>query len=114
MVAEIPQMRISGRIFLNRLMARFRIRFPAPNFANNAFLEGAKKIHNPLRHFTLIRVDGHFVKEVLNQRVLKTKTADTTIRNYLANTHNTALFQIRLLQKDNQTIIVATMVGYFS
>lgn len=57
-------------------------------------------------------LDGQFIQKNPHPRVKKTKIADSIIRNYLAkNLGGHTLHQVQLLEKDNTTLVVATING---
>jgi len=59
-------------------------------------------------------LDGRFIQKDPHPRVLKTKIADSAIRNYLVNEPGAALYKVRLLQTGNKTIVTATISGLFN
>jgi hypothetical protein len=76
----------------------------------------SKIAHNVAALGTLSQVkatdlDGNFIKTDPHPRVLKTKAADTIIRNYLSDKPNAALISVRLMQRDKYSIIFATIGG---
>jgi hypothetical protein len=57
-------------------------------------------------------LDGQFVQKNPHPRVIKTKIADTVIRNYLEKgLSGHTLHQVQLLEKDNLSVVVATING---
>jgi len=76
----------------------------------------SKMAHNVAALDTLSQVtetdlNGHFIEKKPHPRVLKTKTADSTIRDYMADIPIAALLRVRLMQRDNYSIVVATIGG---
>ena len=63
---------------------------------------------------TKMNLDGLFVQKVPHPRVLKTKMADSIIRNFLVNDPAATLYLVRLLDDGNKTIVVATISGLFN
>jgi len=62
---------------------------------------------------TKMNLDGLFVQKEPHPRVLKTKMADSIIRNFLVNEPAATLYLVRLLDDGNKTIVVATLSGLF-
>jgi hypothetical protein len=57
-------------------------------------------------------LDGDFIRKEPHPRVIKTKTADSIIRNYLEKElSGHTLHQVQLLEKDNLNVVVATING---
>lgn len=57
-------------------------------------------------------LDGNFISADIHPRVLKTKMADTLIRNYLKKSPGLSLIQVRFLNKDDLTILLATISSF--
>ncbi|MEE4261176.1 MAG: DUF389 domain-containing protein, partial [Desulfobacteraceae bacterium] len=58
-----------------------------------------------------IDLDGDFIQTDPHPRVLKTKKADSAIRNYLSDKPTAELIYVRLIQRKDYSIILATMGG---
>ena len=67
-----------------------------------------------LSQVTKTDLNGNFLQTDTHPRVLKTKTADSTIRNYLADKPTAVLLRAQLMQRDNYNILVATIGGIIS
>ncbi len=63
---------------------------------------------------TEINLDGRFIQKNPHPRVLKTKIADSTIRNYMVNEPSATLHLVRLFQKEDRSFVVATISGLSS
>ncbi|MCP4691266.1 MAG: TIGR00341 family protein [Desulfobacterales bacterium] len=63
---------------------------------------------------TRINLNGNFIDKEPNPRVLKTKIADSTIRNFLVNQPTATLLRTRVFELKGKTFVVATVSGVFS
>jgi len=61
-----------------------------------------------------MNLDGEFIQENPHPRVLKTKLADTVVRNYLIDMVGGYLQFVQLLQHDDQLVVVASIDGLFT
>jgi len=76
----------------------------------------SKMAHNvgaldTLSQVTEINLDGHFIQKEPHPRVLKTKIADSTIRNFMAGKPTSILLRVRIMQRENYSILLATIGG---
>lgn len=76
----------------------------------------SKMAHNvaaldTLSQVTETNLDGHFIQKEPHPRVVKTKTADSIIRDYMEDIPIASLLRVRLIQRDNYSILVATIGG---
>ncbi len=76
--------------------------------SNVARTVGALDAYNQVSQ---INLDGKFINKDLHPRVLKSKQADTIIRNYIAKKPGLTLLNTQLLQKDDKKIIFAALTG---
>ncbi|WP_136809199.1 DUF389 domain-containing protein [Desulfosediminicola flagellatus] len=60
---------------------------------------------------TDLDLDGNFIKKTPQENVLKTKIADSVIRSFLAEMPGSVLKLVRLIKRDNQLLVVATIHG---
>jgi uncharacterized hydrophobic protein (TIGR00271 family) len=68
---------------------------------------------NTYSQVTEMNLDGRFIKQEPHPRVLKTKIADSTIRSFLENEIGAELQLVRLLQMDDEIVVIAEINGYF-
>jgi hypothetical protein len=76
----------------------------------------SKMAHNvaaldTLNQVSKVNLDGDFIQARPHPRVIKTKIADSTIRNYLEDNPIAELHYVRLLERSNYRILVATITG---
>ena len=76
----------------------------------------SKMAHNvsalgTLSQVSKIDLNGHFIQTDIHPRVVKTKLADSTIRNYLADKPTARLIYVRLMQRENYNIVLAAIGG---
>jgi uncharacterized hydrophobic protein (TIGR00271 family) len=64
-----------------------------------------------LSQVSKINLDGHFIQAKPHPRVIKTKIADSTIRNYLADKPINTLLYVRLMKRGDYIIVVAAIGG---
>ncbi len=76
--------------------------------SNTARTVGALDAYNQV---SSINLDGNFISTDVHPRVLKSKQADTIIRNYFAERPGMTLLQTKLLKKDNREFLFATLTG---
>lgn len=63
---------------------------------------------------TETNLDGNFIQKEPHPRVIKTKIADSIIRNYIADKYIATLLRVRFIQRSNSNIVVATIGGVIS
>jgi uncharacterized hydrophobic protein (TIGR00271 family) len=66
---------------------------------------------NTLSQVSKINLDGDFIQAQPHPRAIKTKIADSTIRNYLADKPVATLLYVRLMMRDDYSIVVASIGG---
>jgi uncharacterized hydrophobic protein (TIGR00271 family) len=76
----------------------------------------SKMAHNVAALDTLNQVsktnlDGHFIQAQPHPRVIKTKIADSAIRNYLEDKPIITLLHVRLMERKDNSIVVASIGG---
>jgi uncharacterized hydrophobic protein (TIGR00271 family) len=76
----------------------------------------SKMAHNVAALDTLNQVsktnlDGHFIQAKPHPRVIKTKIADSAIRNYLEDNPIVTLLRVQLLKRNEISIVVASIGG---
>lgn len=76
--------------------------------SNVARTVGALDAYNEVNAMNL---DREFINKDLHPRVVKSKKADTIIRNYIAGRPGITLLQTGLLTKDDKDILLATISG---
>jgi uncharacterized hydrophobic protein (TIGR00271 family) len=64
-----------------------------------------------LNQVSEINLDGHFIEKKPHPRVLKTKLADSTIRNFMVGKPTSILLDVRIMQRENYSILLATVGG---
>ena len=64
-----------------------------------------------LNQVNAMNLDGDFINKELHPRVVKSKQADTIIRNFIAQRPGITLLQTQLLEKDEQELLLATVTG---
>lgn len=64
-----------------------------------------------LNQVNAMNLDGDFINKDLHPRVVKSKQADTIIRNFIAQRPGITLLQTQLLEKDDKEFLLATITG---
>ncbi len=64
-----------------------------------------------LNQVNAMNLDGNFINKDVHPRVIKSKQADTIIRNFIAERPGITLLQTQLLEKDKRDILLATITG---
>jgi uncharacterized hydrophobic protein (TIGR00271 family) len=64
-----------------------------------------------LNQVNAMNLDGDFINKDVHPRVIKSKQADTIIRNFIAERPGITLLQTQLLEKDKRDILLATITG---
>ena len=64
-----------------------------------------------LNQINAMNLDGDFINTDLHPRVVKSKQADTIIRNFIAQRPGITLLQTQLLEKGDREILLATVTG---
>lgn len=64
-----------------------------------------------LNQVNRLNLDGEFINQDIHPRVVKSKQADTIIRNFIAERPGITLLQTQLLEKDDKDILLATVTG---
>jgi uncharacterized hydrophobic protein (TIGR00271 family) len=66
---------------------------------------------NTLNQVSKTNLDGHFIQTKPHPRVIKTKIADSAIRNYLEDKPIFSLLHVRLMERNDYSIFVASIGG---
>ena len=64
-----------------------------------------------LNQVNRLNLNGEFINQDLHPRVVKSKQADTIIRNFIAERPGITLLQTQMLEKDGKDILLATITG---
>ena len=64
-----------------------------------------------LNQVNRLNLDGEFINQDIHPRVVKSKQADTIIRNFIAERPGITLLQTQMLEKDDKDILLATVTG---
>ena len=66
---------------------------------------------NTLNQISKTNLDGHFIQAQPHPQVIKTKIGDSTIRNFLEDKPIVRLIHVRLMERNDYSIVVASIGG---